>query len=177
MNQFEFDEALGVVESQFGRFDDSMRNLLRGRYQSLSSEIWVRMCNWIIDHCGVRPKANKFLEAKQKVSPSYYSAQKKDELDECDSCCGSGFDVSYFIKESNQLPYSCVSPCLSCNGGQYMPQMRVRISRFITRSEYLEIQKDRAEEEHESERAIVEGEAETFSDNGEDNSVEAWIPE
>ena len=169
MNQFEFEEILSSVEAQFGRFDDDLRNYLQGRYRSLSPDIWRRICDWIIDHCGVRPKANKFLEAKQKVAPSYYSAQKKEESN-CAACNGVGFDVSYFVVEPTQMPYSGVSSCLSCNSGQYVPKTHVRISRYVTESEYREMMKSSPVGSSGSEKAIVVG------DGGADSDIEAWIP-
>ncbi len=172
MNEIEFDKGLELVEIQFGRFDPALREYLHGRWISYSGEIWMRICSWIVDHCGTRPKANKFREAHTAVAPSYFTSTRNEKGGDCPDCRGYGFHEVFFLVEDTSIPYRGVTPCSSCNSNQFMPEMRVRISKYITRMEYLALQKDGLEGHPGGEGGIQEVSISTASD---DSGVEAWI--
>tara|TARA_R100000808_G_scaffold2439_1_gene9704 strand:- start:9565 stop:10092 length:528 start_codon:yes stop_codon:yes gene_type:complete len=170
MSNEDFLKALEIIEIQFGRFESPVRDYLWERWKGTKIDMWRRMCGWIVDHCGVRPKAAKFLEAQKAVSPSYFTASRTEKKDRCPSCGGCGFDFIYFQVENNHYPYSGVIPCTACNSSQYIPKSSVSVSRYLSEAQYHQLHKDGSESDSGSERgipvAVEEADSPDISDIG-----------
>jgi hypothetical protein len=138
MNDYEFKAGIERIEKATEKkLGNGILSILREKYLNVDASLWMKICEWVVDHANFSPKVAKFKEAYSKVIDTYKQERGFDSSKGCFSC-KAGFQDIYYI--SNGMPYQGVTPCKECNRSQYLPSSKSKIERYITKDEFEKLQ-------------------------------------